>query len=143
MLAPQVSEEFVAVQVPHVTVLAERVATVRFVVSVPLPIVQGEIRAGVAAPLERKDFQVVRAQVAVEHLVLAADVLLQQLEGHERLVVASRTRIVQQFVEGVLYLQVGEANAVPLVVQSGPDVGVQRPVRLLFLRVDHLKEQYD
>lgn len=94
----------------------------------------------VAASLEREDLQVVRTNVAVVQLVFTTHVLLQQIKGHEgATVLAMRTGILQEFVEGILYLQVGEADAVPLVVQAGPDVGVQLAVRLLVLGVDYLR----
>lgn len=99
-----------------------------------------EVCSVVATSLEREDLQVVRANVAVVQLVLATDVFLEQLKGHKgATVLALGTRILEEFVEGVLYLKVGEADAVPLVVQAGADVGVQLAVRLLVLRVDYLR----
>lgn len=141
VLATEVTEQFVAVHVAHVAVLAERVAPVRLVVHVPFAVVQGQVGAIVATALEREDLEVVRAQVAVVELVLTADMSLQQVEGDKvARWVALEARVVQEFVEGVLHGQSGETDAVPLVVKAGPDVGVQRAVRLLNFRVNHLGE---
>lgn len=102
MFPPQVSEQFIPVQVPHVTVLAERMATMGFIVHVSLSVVQGKIRAIVTSSFEGEDLQVVRAKVAVEHLMFSADVLLQQFEGYKVAVVALGTGILQELVEGIL-----------------------------------------
>lgn len=55
VLPAQVAEELVPVHVADIAVLAQRMATVRFVVDVALAVVQRQIRSCVAAPLKRKD----------------------------------------------------------------------------------------
>lgn len=71
--------------------------------------------------------------------MLAADVLLEQVEGDKVAILALGTRIVQQLVEGILDLQVRKHDSVALVVQARPDVGFQRAKRQLVFRVDDLE----
>lgn len=126
VVAPQVAEQLVVVDVALVAKVAQRVAAVRSVVRVALAPVQAQLLPRVVAPLPREDLpakkiekkdgkekksirngvdgprrpstdlQVVDAQIAEELLVLLAQVLLELAQVSEGRQVAAEAALVQQ-----------------------------------------------
>lgn len=88
------------------------------VIRVTNPPVCGQLLSRITSTLRREDLEVVCANFAEEVLVNLADVLFQLIELDERCVIAFRTAMFQQTIEGLLNVKIGESDAVLLLIQT-------------------------
>lgn len=89
VLLPQMPKQLILVQEAFITVLAARMAPMANVVRIANSPMKRQLLSRVASPLRREDLQVLRANVAVEQLVLLAHVLSQHVELGKVFLVAS------------------------------------------------------
>jgi len=81
VLAPQMPEQLVAVQVALLAILAQRMAAMRAIVRIALGVVQLQLCLSVAPALKGEDLEGLNAEVAVQQTVLAAHMVAKALEG--------------------------------------------------------------
>lgn len=115
----------------------------RGVVAVALPAMLRQFLPRVTPALKRKDFQIVRAQVAVEQLVFLPHVLLQLLERAERPAffrgVTNWAVVFQEPVVGLLDALSRKMNPETTVLKVRTfDFRLERSERLNLTREDHL-----
>lgn len=118
-------EKFVLVEESQLAVFTARMSLVTFIVAIANASVCRQVLSCVSASLCREDFEILRADFAVEHLVGFADMLLQLLELHERRVVTFGAAMLQQAVERLLKFVALESDAIFLLVQSRAKFTVQ------------------
>lgn len=127
VLASQMSEQLVLVKESQLAIFTSRVALVRLVIGIADSSVSGQLRARVHASLRYEDVEIVSADFAVELLVSLPDMFLQLFKLDERSLVAitNRAAMLQQVVEALLDFEVGEGDAVLLLVKTRTQLAIQ------------------
>lgn len=78
-------KELISIHVALVAILAERMTPMRCIIRISFSIVYRQLSLRVAAPLECKDLQVLHAQIAEIHMMLALHMITQSLKRAIRL----------------------------------------------------------